>query len=167
MSTHDWGQPAGLEVRPIEPSDGAALQAFHSTLSDRTVHLRYFGPHPTLSESDVEYFTQVDHVSREALVAVVDTEIIGVARFDDVGGGRAEIAFVVSDAWQGRGVGGLLLRELAQRARDRGVTTFMADVLPGNARMLGLLHGCGWPVREHLRQGVVTVEVDLTVRVEG
>lgn len=167
MSTHDGGQLAGVQVRPIEPSDGATLQRFHSTLSDRTVHLRYFGPHPRLTAGDVEYFTQVDHVSREALVAVVDTEIIGVARFDDVGGGRAEIAFVVSDPWQGRGVGGLLLRELAQRARDRGVTTFVADVLPGNARMLGLVHACGWPVREHLSQGVVTVEMDLTVRVEG
>ena len=167
MSTRDGGHLAGVQVRPIEPADGAALQAFHGTLSDRTVHLRFFGPHPTLTAGDVAYFTQVDHVSREALVAVVGPEIVGVARFDDLGEGRAEIAFVVTDAWQGRGVGGLLLRALAERAKACGVTTFVADVLPGNARMLALVHACGWSLREHLSRGVVTVEMDLTARVEG
>ena len=73
----------------------------------------------------------------------------------------------MTDAWQGRGVGGLLLRALAERAKACGVTTFVADVLPGNARMLALVHACGWSLREHLSRGVVTVEMDLTARVEG
>lgn len=157
----------GVEVRPIEPSDGPALEAFHGTLSDRTVHLRFFGPHRTLTAQEVAYFTQVDHRTREALVALEGSQIIAVARFDDLGEGRAEIAFVVTDAWQGRGIGGLLLRDLATRARSRGITSFVAELLPGNARMLGLVHACGWPVREHLSGGVVTVEMDLTGRVEG
>lgn len=166
MSTHRSHLP-GLHVRPIQPTDGAALEAFHGTLSDRTVHLRFFGAHPRLTEGDVEYFTHVDHVTREALVAEVDDQIIGVARVDALGEGRAEIAFVVSDAWQGRGVGNLLLRMLIERAQACGVTTLVADVLPGNSRMLGLVHGCGWPMQEHLSHGVVTVEIDLTAQVEG
>lgn len=167
MSIRDAGHLANVQVRPIEPADGPALVAFHDTLSDRTVHLRYFGPHPSLTAGDVEYFTSVDHLNREALIAMIDRQIIGVARFDDLGGGRAEIAFVVADAWQGRGVGRLLLRELAQRARALGVKTFVADVLPGNARMLGLVRASGLPSREHLSRGVVTVEMDLSARVEG
>ncbi len=167
MATRDDGPGAALRVRPIEPSDGPSLEAFHRTLSDRTVHLRFFGPHPSLTPGDVAYFTGVDHLAREALVAVAEARIVGVARFDAVGDGRAEIAVVVTDAWQGRGVGGLLLRALAHRALACGITTFVAEVLPGNARMLRLVHAGGWPTREQLSRGVVTVEMDLTGWVEG
>lgn len=167
MSTRARGSRERVDVRPIEPTDGPALEAFHGTLSDRTVHQRFFGPHRTLTAQDVAYFTQVDHRTREALIALVDAQIIAVARFDDLSDGRAEIAVVVTDAWQGRGIGGLLLRDLAARAQSRGITLFVAEILPTNARMLGLVHACGWPVREHLSRGVVTVEMDLTGRVEG
>ena len=104
-----------MHVRPIRPDDRDRLVAFHSRLSERTVYLRYFAPHPTLSERDLDRFTHVDHGDRVALVAQLGADLIGVGRYDRIDGGTddAEVAFVVDDAHQGRGIGSVLLEHLA------------------------------------------------------
>lgn len=151
-----------VEVREMRPSDEAGLVRFHSTLSADTTYLRYFSPHPQLSPSEVHRFTHVDHVDREAIVAVADGEIVGVARFDRVPGGpEAEVAFVVSDAWQGRGLGSALLRNLVDRAVESGIERFTAQTLPRNRRMIAVFFHAGLPHTAHLVDGVVDVVLEL------
>src|SRR4051812_4881077 len=116
-----------VAIRPIQPADSDRLVRFHGRLSPETTRLRFFNHHPRLQDREVERFTNVDHVSRDALVAQLDDEIIGVARYDSaVGADEAEAAFVVEDRWQGTGVGTLLFDHLVGVARSRGIRRFTA-----------------------------------------
>jgi len=92
-------------VRPIVPDDGDGLRRFHAGQSAESIYLRFFAPLKTLSDKDVARFTQVDYDSRVALVATVRGEIIGVARYDRLDSTTAEVAFNISDAFQGMGWG--------------------------------------------------------------
>ena len=155
--------PIGVSVRPIEPDDARRLLSFHAQLSTDTTYSRFFGVHPQLSDVELRRFTHVDHHNREALVAIHDDGIIGVARFDQFGDDRAEAAFVVRDDWQNRGVGQLLIRHLVSRARVEGIQRLVAETLTSNTRMLAVFRGSGPVVRMSHRDGVVLVELDLTV----
>lgn len=133
-------------VRTIGPDDGAALRAFHARLSQESIVLRFFGAHPRLSDAEVERFTHVDGAERVALVAERAGEIVAVARFDRVPGtDEAEVAFVVNDAFQGQGLGTVLLRKLAGAARSHGVRWLVADTLSENFRMLNVFRHAGFP----------------------
>jgi RimJ/RimL family protein N-acetyltransferase len=152
-----------VAVRPMHRVDDDRLLRFHRTLSADTTYLRYFSPHPQLSTDEVRRFTHVDHRDREAIVAIVDDEIVGVARFDRLEHGvDAEAAFVVADTWQGRGLGTALFRCLAERAVTLGVDRFTAETLPRNRRMLAVFTHAGLPHSTSLSSGVVDVVIDLT-----
>ncbi|MHB8661408.1 MAG: GNAT family N-acetyltransferase [Acidimicrobiales bacterium] len=129
-----------IQIRPLEASDTDALRDLFFRLSPQTVYLRFFQPVRRPSETLLHHLADVDHDQREALAAVADGQVIGVARYDRLvdDPSRAEIAVLVEDAWQGRGVGKLLLRKLTARAERDGVTTFTASVLGENQRMLAL-----------------------------
>ena len=146
----------------MDPADEVRLLRFHGTLSADTTYLRYFSPHPHLSQDELHRFTHVDHQDREAVVALVDDEIVGVARFDRIDHGpEAEVAFVVSDAWQGRGLGTALFRHLVDRAVAAGVQRFTAETLPHNRRMLAVFCHAGLPHTTRFADGVVDVVIDL------
>ena len=148
-----------VHVRPITPADAGALVAFHGRLSARTIHLRFFSPRPALSPREVERFTTVDHDDRVALVAELGDELVGVARYDRLPAtSSAEVAFVVGDEHQGRGLGTLLLEHLAAAARERGITRFFADTLPDNRRMIGVFRDAGWATSAKLEDGIVRIE---------
>ncbi|WP_432488115.1 bifunctional acetate--CoA ligase family protein/GNAT family N-acetyltransferase [Kineococcus sp. SYSU DK018] len=158
-------------VRPIRPSDADLVAAFHSRQSEESRYLRFFAPMPRLSARDLERFTNVDHVDRVALVATVGEDIVGIARFDAApvrpGAPRAaEVAFNISDAHQGRGLGSVLLEHLAAAARERGIRRFTADVLPQNAKMIGVFREAGFEVRQGYSDGVLEVSfaIDPTER---
>lgn len=155
-----------VHVRPIMPDDAERLEALHASLSPETIHYRFFSPRPRLSERDVERFTTVDHDRRVALIALLHGEMIAVARYDTLPTGttdpEAEVAFVVQDAHQGRGLGTILLEHLAAAARERGIHRFVAEVLPDNRKMLEVFRSAGWEVRSKFRDGVVSVEFDIT-----
>ena len=104
-------------------------------MSPESKYLRFFAPYPRLSERDVRRFTQVDYVDRVALIVTLGEEMIAVGRYDRIDDGQAEVAFLIEDAHQGRGIGQLLLEHLAEAARERGITRFVAEVLPQNRRM--------------------------------
>ena len=150
-----------VDIVPIGVNDRARLVRFHHDLSPLTTYRRFFCVHPELSEREVERFTNVDHADREALVAVAGEEIVAVARLERLAGGpRAEVAFVVADSWQGRGLGHLLYDRLAARARELGITTFVAETLPENQPMLAIFRHAG--ARLRMSEGVVAVTVDIT-----
>jgi GNAT superfamily N-acetyltransferase len=151
-----------VRVRPIRPDDAAALRAFHAGLSAESIMLRFFSAHPRLSDAEVERFTHVDGVDRLALVAEDGTGIVAVARFDRTPGlDEAEVAFVVGDAFQGHGLGSLLLQRLADEARARGVRWLVADTLAENFRMLHVFRDAGFPRTLTRTSEVVRVVMDI------
>ncbi len=107
--------------------------------------LRFFGPVIRLTGDQLTYLTDVDHHDHEALVAIdaASGDGIGVARFVRVADDVAEPAVSVVDDWQGRGVGSLLLDELADRAREEGFAFFAAPVLAQNETAITLLSRLG------------------------
>ena len=153
-----------VDLRQMRASDAADLVRFHHTLSTETTYLRFFSVHPELGVGEVDRFTHVDHRDREAIVARIDGAIVGVARFDRIDDSdRAEVAFVVSDRWQGHGLGTTMFEGLAARAREVGITCFVADTLPHNTKMLRVFHDAGLPVSSQFRDGVVHLVIQLGV----
>lgn len=156
-----------IHLRPITPGDGDALRAFHAGLSARTVYFRFFAAKPELTDADVEYFTHVDHQARVAFVALDRDDIIGVGRFDALGDGQAEVAFLIRDDMQGQGLGSVLLEHLAAAARERGVTRFVAEVLPANSRMLSTFRAAGYALTQEREEDVIAVGFDIEPTAES
>jgi acyl-CoA synthetase (NDP forming)/GNAT superfamily N-acetyltransferase len=149
-----------IHIRPIEPADGPALVAFFEGLSAKTVYLRFFSYLKKLSDEMVTHLTTVDHHDRVALVAELAGRLIGVGRYErNPGSDSAEVAFVVADEHQGRGIGTVLLEHLAAAARECGLTRFVADVLPHNAPMLDVFRNAGFDERAGFSDGVTQVEL--------
>jgi GNAT superfamily N-acetyltransferase len=108
--------------------------------SSETIYRRFHIPYPRVPERMLALMLDADEHDVGALVAVANEEVVGHAMYVRLGdGGDAELAMVVEDGWQSKGVGKLLLRGLAEAARRRGVETFVGTVLPENRRMLGLV----------------------------
>ncbi|MEV4649334.1 GNAT family N-acetyltransferase [Saccharopolyspora sp. NPDC049357] len=151
-----------VHLRPIVPADKDKLLAFHGRLSDRTRYYRYFGPYPRMPERDVRRFTQVDYANRIALVALLGDDIVAVGRFDRLGEQKsAEVAFVVEDGHQGRGLGSILLEHLAAAAQERGLRRFVAEVLAENSTMVRVFRDAGYQVSRAMEEGVVHLEFDI------
>ena len=155
-------------VRPVRPDDAPRIDRFHAAQSPESIYFRFFAPMPRISPADMRRFVHVDHVRRVGLVATVRDDIIGIGRYEggDVAPGEAgprsaEVAFNIADAHRGRGIGSVLLEHLAAAARENGITSFTADVLPTNQRMLGVFREAGFEVRHHLDDGVIEVAFDI------
>ncbi|HQV83510.1 MAG TPA: GNAT family N-acetyltransferase [Ornithinibacter sp.] len=148
-------------VRPIRPSDTDGIHRFHSGQSDESIYLRFFAPLRRLSDADVHRFTHVDYVDRVALVVTLREDIVGIGRYDRIDARSAEVAFNISDHYQGKGIGSVLLEHLAAIARDVGITRFTAEVLPQNRKMLSVFSDAGYDVTRHIEDGVVEVGFDI------
>jgi acyl-CoA synthetase (NDP forming)/RimJ/RimL family protein N-acetyltransferase len=148
-------------VRPITPDDGDALRRFHNAQSDESIYLRFFAPLRELSDRDVHRFTHVDYSDRVALVVTLAGEIIGVGRYDRITPTSAEVAFNISDHYQGKGIGSVLLEHLAAIAQELGIHRFTAEVLPQNRKMLMVFKEAGYELSHHLEDGVVAVGFDI------
>ncbi|WP_411431346.1 bifunctional acetate--CoA ligase family protein/GNAT family N-acetyltransferase [Actinokineospora spheciospongiae] len=151
-----------VHLRPIVPSDAEVLRAFHGRLSQRTRYLRYFGPYPRIPDRDLKRFSTVNHHSRVAFIALLGDEIIAVGRYEGLpDGNSAEVAFVVEDDHQGRGLGSILLEHLAAAARERGLDKFVAEVLSDNAQMVRVFRDAGYVVSRAFDEGVLHLEFDI------
>ncbi|SCL50620.1 Acyl-CoA synthetase (NDP forming) [Micromonospora citrea] len=146
-----------VQLRPIRPSDAPEIVAMHSRFSERTRYLRYFSPYPRIPERDLQRFVNVDHRDREAFVVLAGDRIVAVGRYERLGPAApdAEVAFVVEDAYQGRGIGSVLLEHLADAAARSGIVTFVAEVLPANGAMLRVFSDFGYQVQRQFADGVV------------
>ncbi|WP_374250509.1 GNAT family N-acetyltransferase [Micromonospora sp. R77] len=146
-----------VQLRQIRVDDAAAIVAMHSRFSERTRYLRYFSPYPRIPERDLQRFVTVDHRDREAFVILAGDRIVAVGRYERLGpeSPEAEVAFVVEDAYQGRGIGSVLLEHLADTARRYGIVHFVAEVLPANGAMLRVFSDFGYQVQRQFADGVV------------
>ena len=132
----------GLLLRLIRPDDEPRLVALYGRLSRHTAYQRFFAAMQRLPPDWAHFLANVDYRTRLALVVERPDadELVAVARYEPSGTeGIAEVAFVVQDDWQGRGLGRLLLAELIAAAQTRGIRRFRAYVLADNYRMLRLL----------------------------
>ncbi|SFL09958.1 bifunctional GNAT family N-acetyltransferase/acetate--CoA ligase family protein [Geodermatophilus ruber] len=145
-----------VHLRPIRPGDAEDLVGLMDRSSDQTRYYRFFGPMKRLSERDLHRFTHVDHDARVAFVLVLGDQIIGVGRYDRYPGtDDAEVAFLIEDAHQGRGLGSVLLEHLAAAARERGIQRFVAEVLAQNNRMVRVFLDAGYTPERSYEDGVV------------
>jgi RimJ/RimL family protein N-acetyltransferase len=155
---------ARLRVRPIVPADREPLADAFDRLSDRSRHQRFLAPKRRLSLRELDYLTDVDHVTHEALVAIDETtgEIVGIGRYATGSGGgvAADMALVVVDAWQRRGIGHGLAVRLVERACANGIERLIGTALADNVRVRALLERIGFRVAA-VSNGVVEVALDV------
>nr|NLD41568.1 GNAT family N-acetyltransferase [Actinomycetales bacterium] len=159
-----------FHIRPIRPSDAAALQDLHLSQSESSRVYRFFAPRGELTEKELDQFTRVDHAERVALVvtdSAEEEEVLAFGTYDSSGPGTAEVAFYVADSAHGRGLGSILLDHLAAAAWERGLHRFEADVLPTNSRMLAVFRDAGYTLTSRLLDGVITVSLDLLPTAES
>lgn len=146
-----------VRVRPVRAGDRHALLDFLQSLSDESRWLRFFSGSANL-EKAAQWGVDVDYEKRYGIVATSGARIVGHSAYHSVSQGRAEIAFAVADAYQGRGLGTILLGHLAEAAEEAGVDTFEAEVLPENHVMIEVFRESGFPVRMESRPGIIHVE---------
>ena len=148
-------------LRPIRPDDADSLVAFYARVSPEAKYMRFFAPYPELSDRDIYRFTHVDHDRRVAFVVTIGRDIVAVGRYDALddertsAGSEAEVAFLVEDAHQGRGLAQVLLEHLAQAGRERGIASFVAEVLPSNSRMIQTFRDAGYRIDRRVQDGVL------------
>ncbi|MBZ9598549.1 GNAT family N-acetyltransferase [Streptomyces erythrochromogenes] len=163
-------------IRPITTEDAGRLVSFYEQVSDESKYYRFFAPYPRLSDRDVHRFTHHDYVDRVGLAATVGEEFIGTVRYDRIGpDGRpasapadeAEVAFLVQDAHQGRGVASALLEHIGAVARERGIRRFAAEVLPANTKMIKVFTDVGYQQKRSFEDGSVHLTLDLEPTAES
>jgi GNAT superfamily N-acetyltransferase len=161
--------PGGGEVliRAVRPEDKPLFVAGWEHFGEESRYRRFMGHKTALSPRELEFFTELDHVDHDALGAIDPRtgEGLGVARYmrNPDRPDSAEAAVAVIDAWQGRGLGGLLLRRLCHRAAQNGIRVFTAELLTNNHTMLHLFEKLG-TVRVTGREGAeLHIDVELQV----
>ncbi|HEU0130725.1 MAG TPA: GNAT family N-acetyltransferase [Mycobacteriales bacterium] len=131
-----------VAIRVLRTDDGPLLCKLFYRLSPESVYRRFFTLYTAPPPEAIRRLVDVDHDRRDALVAVVDGEIVGVARYAALVNDpdTAEVAVVVEDAWQGRGLGRRLLEGVTALARLHGLTALCATVLADNRPAIAMLH---------------------------
>ena len=159
----------GTEIffRPVKPTDEPALAQMLYSLSAESVRNRYMTSNMSFPHEHVQRLTNIDYRQDVSIVGVVPDpagdQIVAFAQyFLEPDTASAEVAFLVQDEWQQKGMGTLLLEYLTQVARQRGVRQFHAQVLPGNKPMLAVFHNSGYNVNTYFDGQVYNIAYDLT-----
>ncbi|QDU33882.1 Acetyltransferase Pat [Poriferisphaera corsica] len=155
-------------LRVIRLDDEERMVQFHEGLSALTVRRRYFDTMSLAARTKHERLMKIcePRLERECAIVVVsldpndrEQEIVGVGRLEDqVGLDVAEFAVLILDAWQGKGLGRLLMEELVEIAKQHGLRGIEAEILLGNMRMRKLLKGMGFTLRDDLEEGAMFAE---------
>jgi GNAT superfamily N-acetyltransferase len=149
-----------VRVRALRTDDDKRLARLFDRLNDEAVYYRFFSPTRRATAAQLE-LQRLDGKGHVALAALLDDEIVAVARYDRIGPTEAEVALEVADAQQRQGIGAWLLRQLAVTAREHGFRTLSAIALPDNARLFRMLAHAGWPVERHFDAGTVRIRVSI------
>ena len=147
-----------VHIRPLRVTDERVLQDLLYRLSDDSTYQRFLGHKRCHPRGEIAHYSEFTDNENAALVATNNQdveELLGVARYDvDPSSRYAEVALVVRDEWQGRGLGSALFTRLVRLARQQGLQGFSASVLSGNTRMLSLFKASGLLVKDELQSGV-------------
>ena len=159
----------GTEIffRAIKPTDEAALSEMLYSLSPSSIRTRYMAQTVTFPHRDVQQLTNIDYTQDISIVGTVPSvsgeQVVAIAQyFLDPKTQAAEVAFLVQDEWQKKGMGTFLLDYLAQIAKQWGVKQFYAKVLATNKPMLAIFHNSGYKVKTEFDGEVYSVTYDLT-----
>ena len=153
----------GVQVlfRPVVPDDRVRYERMFTRLSPETLYRRFMTPVTRIDRRLLDHLVHMDYRERLAIAALIGDEIVGVARYDVLRPAVAEVALVVEDAWQGRGIGSRLLWRISAAARARGVEVFEAEVLGENRPMMGLLHVLAEDLETRMQDGVYVIRIEL------
>jgi RimJ/RimL family protein N-acetyltransferase len=163
-----------VKIRAIRSDDkGLVIDALRRVSAD-SIYYRLFSPKKVFSDDDLKQITEVDLVDIVALVAVLEEDetrkIVGGGRYVRCGtsetGQRAEVAFLIDDAHQGFGIGSRLFKHLVAIALASGITTFEAEVLPSNNKMLRVFERSGFPVAKTVTRDSIHVTIELVPKDE-
>lgn len=162
---------ATVTIRPIRPEDEPAMVHFHETLSERSVYYRYFHLINLEQRTTHERLTRICFIDYDREMALVaerrnpatgDSEILGVGRMSKVfGTNEAEVAVLISDAWQGRGLGKELLARLLIVGADEKLDRLTADILPDNRDVQRLCERVGFSMKHVPDEEIVRAEFKL------
>lgn len=149
-----------VRVRPVTGADAEALHGLGSRSSDRSLYLRFFSANRSVADGYLTSLAgQDDDPHRVTRAVEVDGRLVAVAGWERVSSDTAEVALLVEDDQQGRGLGTLLVEELAASARAAGVTSFVADSLVENRRMFEVFSRSGLRGRPEHEAGVLHWEL--------
>ena len=154
-----------VEIRAQRPDDQAAMLDVFGRMGTESRYTRFFAPKRGFSEAEIAHYMNIDFVNHVALVTVVEvagvSRIAGAGRYIVTQPGAAEVAFMVDDAFQGRGIASAVIRHLVVIARAAGLDALHAEVLAQNAPMLKVFGKCGLAMTTKREQGVIHVALAL------
>jgi acetyltransferase len=154
----------GLEViyRPIRPDDDEAILKFYYSLSRETIYFRFFSGRKNVPKSRIRDYTHIDYEKNFALVVEYQEKIIGLGHYIISDNPEtAEMAVVMHDDWQRKGIGTHFLGYLISIAKDRGIKHLTATVLLENYKILKTIEKLGFKFTKKLEEGDLLVEADL------
>ncbi len=156
-----------VHVRPVRAGDAQSIRAFLEKLSPESIAFRFFGM-PNL-DWVTSWSVDVDYADRVALVAEIGRPrtIVAHAAYVRVDAARAEVAFMVADAWQGQGISTILLAHLAAIADRHGISAFIAEVLPLNHQMIEVFRESGSPVEMRSTPDAIMIELPTSLSAEA
>jgi GNAT superfamily N-acetyltransferase len=129
-----------VELRPLEADDRERLVRLFYRLSPESIYHRFLSPLNEPIDAGLDRLVDLDHHDREAVAAMSGDEVVGVARyFRNREGTTADVAVLIEDAWQGRGLGVVLIERLQELARGRGINAFTATILSENRPALRMV----------------------------
>ena len=158
-----------VRIRPARPDDETRVEDYLIGLSPETRRLRFWSQaidvsHLARSIVDVDH---VDHLTLLVLQGGDDGTMIGGSQYIRMDGGRAEVSLSVTDDFQGKGIGSILLGQMAEEAVRQGITTFVAEVLPENHRMINVFRASGFAVSIRATPGSIEVEFPIVLTDEA
>ncbi|NOZ00327.1 MAG: GNAT family N-acetyltransferase [Deltaproteobacteria bacterium] len=158
-----------VRLRLIDPDDGPLLVELFYTLSPESIYNRFLTPVHRVDHRHIKRLVDIDMCIQVALVACIDAgdhwRIVGVARYhrNPENMEEAEVAIIVGDPWQGRGIGGMLLQEIGNLAISCGINRFSSTVNPGNAKLLRFAESYGYESTKKYEDGLLKMETELRV----
>jgi GNAT superfamily N-acetyltransferase/acyl CoA:acetate/3-ketoacid CoA transferase beta subunit len=154
-----------INFRPIHPTDEPRIRDLFYGVSAETLYKRFMSRMKWVSREEVQGLVYIDHRTEVALVGTLSEafgeDIIAVGHYYlNPKTNRAEVAFIVDDAWQNRGIGSFLLKHLITIAKRNGIAGFTAEVLRENKSMQHVFHKSGCKVKSQLKDDVYYFELD-------